>query len=171
MKAANTLAKCNRVTCSNWLLFHVFSICQMLVNFSVFTPFDSFSCRPEKLSGLVCTATARSRHTWIIVPARLAEMVWCTKFHPHSWIWMIFTSVLVGSSPRSYWFTSAIRSKYLFILYRSVAQNLSDVWRSTLEIGTAQLRRNRAESTVLICESFSCRHKSYLVQWPPRSNV
>ena len=60
MKAAKTLAKYIGVICSHWLLFHAFSICQMLVNFSVFTPFDSFSCRPEKLSGLVCTATART---------------------------------------------------------------------------------------------------------------
>ena len=59
---------------------------------------------------------------------------------PSSLLNITFTSVLVGSSPRSYLFTSAIRSKYLFTLYRSVAQNLSDMRRSTLEIGAAQLR-------------------------------
>ena len=61
MKAAKTLAKYNRVTFSHWLLFHAFSIYQMLVNFSVFALFDGFSCRHEKLSGFVCTATARNR--------------------------------------------------------------------------------------------------------------
>ena len=29
------------------------------------------------------------------------------------------------------------KSKYLFILHQSVAQNLSDMWRSTFEIGAA----------------------------------
>ena len=61
MKAAKTLAKYIRVICSHWPLFHAFSICQMLVNFSVFTLFDGFSCRAKKLSGFVCTATARTR--------------------------------------------------------------------------------------------------------------
>ena len=32
------------------------------------------------------------------------------------------------------------RSEYLFTLHQSVVQNLSDMWRSTFEIGTAQLR-------------------------------
>ena len=40
--------------------------------------------------------------TSITLRARLAERIWLTKFH-HSWI---FTSVSVGSSPRSYLFTS-----------------------------------------------------------------
>ena len=61
MKAAKMLAKYIGVICSHWFLFHAFSICQMLVNFSVFTLFDGFSCRPKKLSGLVCTATVGTR--------------------------------------------------------------------------------------------------------------
>ena len=40
--------------------------------------------------------------TSITLRARLTERIWLTKFH-HSWI---FTSVSVGSSPRSYLFTS-----------------------------------------------------------------
>ena len=176
MKAAKTLAKYIRVICSHWPLFHVFSICQMLVNFSVFTLFDSFSCWHEKLSGLVCTATARTRVSYSHLK-HCAGRGWlrgfgalnrplpssknphfqnearCTTFllkmsficmrmkkdfHIKGWAptlvliqrpggtrkWlipssllnMIITSVLVGSSPRSYLFTSAVRSKYLFIL-------------------------------------------------------
>ena len=52
-------------------------------------------------------------------------------------------------------------------------EHLSDMWRSTLEIGGAQFRsvtdRNRTEITVLMCKQklsplwFSCRRKSYPV--------
>ena len=38
-----------------------------------------------------------------------------------------------------YWFTSA-ESEYLFKRHQSMAQNLSDIWRSTFEIGAVQLR-------------------------------
>ena len=53
------------------------------------------------------------------------------KPSPHSWV---FTSVSVDSSPRSYLFTSATGRIRVHI-----AQNLSDIWRSTFEIGVGQL--------------------------------
>ena len=56
---------------------------------------------------------------------------------PHFWI---FTSVSVGSSPRPYVFTSAT-VRIVFTQQQSItmAQNLSEMWRSTFKIGAAQL--------------------------------
>ena len=58
-----------------------------------------------------------------------------------------------------------LRAEYLFTLHQSVAQNLSDVWVSTLETGEAQLRSvaDIAEITVRTTKQkpypvwFSCR--------------
>ena len=61
---------------------------------------------------------------------------------PHSWI---FTCVSVGSSYLSATYLLPLRSIFLFTLHQSVAQNLSDMWRSTFEIGAAQKsRRNHS---------------------------
>ena len=49
-----------------------------------------------------------------------------------------FQTVSVLTSPQSYLFTSAT-VRILFTLHQSLAQNLSDMWRSTLYIGAAQL--------------------------------
>ena len=40
-------------------------------------------------------------------------------------------------------YSLAIRFGYLFLLYQSVSQNLSDMWRSIFEIDTTQCRRLR----------------------------
>ena len=63
------------------------------------------------------TWTSRS-HTSNIVPKWLAERVWYTKSRFYFWI---FTSVLVGSSPRSFTYISSTAtklggSKWMFVL-------------------------------------------------------
>ena len=63
------------------------------------------------------TWTSRS-HTSNIVPKCLAERVWYTKSRFYFWI---FTSVLVGSSPRSFTYISSTAtklgvSKWMFVL-------------------------------------------------------
>ena len=70
--------------------------------------------------------TSRS-HTPNIVPARLAERDWCTRFR---------SSLLNNNDLSLSWFQSSQRSKNVFTL----AQNLSDMWLSTLENGAALLR-------------------------------
>ena len=70
--------------------------------------------------------TSRS-HTPNIVPARLAERFWCTRFQ---------SSLLNNNYFSLSWFQSSQRSKNVF----TVTQNLSDMWLSTLENGAAYLR-------------------------------
>ena len=43
------------------------------------------------------------------------------------------------------------RSEYLFTLHKSVVQKLSDMWRSTFKIGTAQLRSVTKMATQSLC--------------------
>ena len=43
------------------------------------------------------------------------------------------------------------RSEYLFTLHQSVVQNLSDMWHSTFEIGTGQLRSATKMATQSLC--------------------
>ena len=45
-----------------------------------------------------------------------------------------------------------LRPEYLFTLHQSVAQNLSNIWRSTFKNGASLRYRNSAEVTVLMCE-------------------
>ena len=110
----------------------------------------------EKPSGIVWTATAQSgtsrSHTSNIVPRRLAERVWWTKFQ----------SLLLNICSRLSGFQSSLLLIYFrdgpnrFSLHQSMAQNLSDMWRSTFEIGrpgaASPRHRNRAATTVLVCE-------------------
>ena len=56
---------------------------------------------------------------------------------PHS---SIFTSVSVGSWPRSYLFTSAMGRIGVHTAPKKTQTQLSDMWRSTFEINAAQLR-------------------------------
>ena len=77
------------------------------------------------------TGETSCSHTSNITPEQLVERVWCTKFSPHSWI---FTSAPWIS------FLALTYSLPLLTLRHTVAQNLSDMWRSTLEIGALQLR-------------------------------
>ena len=72
---------------------------------------------------------------------------WCTKCHS-SLLNIYFR--LSGS----YSFTSA---EQVFTLHRSVAQNLSDMWRSTFEIGSAQLR---FVTEIAPLEQFLCVNRS-----------
>ena len=82
-----------------------------------------------------------------IVPERLAEKMWFYK--SQSLLLNIFTSVSVGSSPLSFLFPSATVRIPVYTAPRCSAelsppppprkQNLSDVLRSTSEIGTAKL--------------------------------
>ena len=112
----------------------------------------------------------RRSHTSNIVPARLAESVWCTSlnFRPYSWI---FTFVSVGSSPRSYLHTSATGRLGVHTAPKYDAKPIKYVplhfWDRR---DAASLRhRNCSATTVFVCErkpylvSFSWRHKSYLV--------
>ena len=55
----------------------------------------------------------------------------------HSWIYFSF---LVGSSPRSYLFTSGTGWVRVFTLHQGMEQILSDIRRSTFEIGAVQHR-------------------------------
>ena len=50
-----------------------------------------------------------------------------------------------------------LRSEYLFTLRQTVAQNLSDIWRSTLEIGAAHLR---SVTEIALKSPFSCVNRS-----------
>ena len=74
----------------------------------------SFSWRHEKVSRVVWTATARGvgegtrrSHTSNIVPPRLAERVWCTKFHfstpdyllPCQWVPVLAPTYLLPRRP------------------------------------------------------------------------
>ena len=109
----------------------------------------SFSCRDVKLSGIVWTATAPDWNRSFIhiehsaAPGRLAERVWYTKLQSS---FLYFRPKRVPVLAPAY--SLPLRSQYLFKRHQSVAQNLSDRWRST--IGTASFRyRNRAEITAL----------------------
>ena len=113
----------------------------------------------EKPSGIVWTATAQSgtsrSHTSNIVRPRLAERVWWTKFQ----------SPLLNICSRLSGFQSSLLLIYFrdgpnrCSLHQSMAQKLSDMWRSIFEIGrpgAASLRhRNRAATTVLVCEQMT----------------
>ena len=129
----------------------------------------------EKLSGIVWTATGRKlehvvhdythrtprRNGW---PRGFGEL----NPIPHSWIllpsqWIVVIALTYSLPPRS---------EYLFTLHQYVAQNLSDIWHSTFEIGAASLRHgNRTEITVLMCEQephpvlFSCLPKPSGIVW------
>ena len=75
----------------------------------------------------------------------------------HSWT---ITSVSVLTSPHSYWFTSATVRIPLFTLHQSLAQNLSDEWRSYLYIGAAQLR---SVIEIIVPKSpFLCEDRSFI---------
>ena len=80
---------------------------------------------------IVWAATARGgrsrSHTPNIVPVRLAERVWCTRSQ---------FSLLNNNYLSLSLFQSSQRSKNVFTL----AQNLSDMWLSTLENGAVLLR-------------------------------
>ena len=71
---------------------------------------DSFSafCAPRKAIRYSMNSSVPGHKSFTrtsnITSARLGERDWCMKFSPHS---CKFTSVSVGSSPRSYLFTSA----------------------------------------------------------------
>ena len=67
--------------------------------------------------------TSRS-HTPNIVPVRLSERVWCTRFQ---------SSLLNNNYLSLSWFQCSQRSKNVFTLHQSMTQNLSDMWLSTLE--------------------------------------
>ena len=129
----------------------------------------------EKLSGIVWTATGRKlehvvhdhthrtprRNGW---PRGFGEL----NPIPHSWVllpsqWIVVIALNYSLPPRS---------EYLFTLHQYVAQNLSDIWHSTFEIGAASLRHgNRTEITVLMCEQephpvlFSCLPKPSGIVW------
>ena len=129
----------------------------------------------EKLSGIVWTATGRKlehvvhdhthrtprRNGW---PRGFGEL----NPIPHSWVllpsqWIVVIALTYSLPPRS---------EYLFTLHQYVAQNLSDIWHSTFEIGAASLRHgNRTEITVLMCEQephpvlFSCLPKPSGIVW------
>ena len=92
--------------------------------------------------------TSRS-HTSNIVPRRLAERVWWTKFE----------SSLLNICSRLSGFQSSLLLTYFrdgpnrCSLHQSVAQNLSDMWRSTFEIGRpgAASPRDIAPSQPFLC--------------------
>ena len=68
---------------------------------------------------------------------QLALRVWFFKSNPDTWI---FTSFVVGPVLFPTYSPSPL-CEYLFMLrHQSVAPTLSDMWRSTFEIGVAQLR-------------------------------
>ena len=99
---------------------------------------DSFSTQHEKRFGTVWTATAQN---WNKLFTRIEHSTmqsgWPRRsgaldLSSHLWI---STSVSVGTSPSSYSFTSATE-----IDIRRNSRSLSDMWRSTSEIGAAQLR-------------------------------
>ena len=101
---------------------------------------DSFAWRHEKPFGIVWAAralggTSRS-HTSNIVPAKLAESVWCTKFQ--------------SSLLNIYFRLSGFQSSILLIYFRDgpnrcshcnkIWQKTYPIWHSTFEIGAAPLR-------------------------------
>ena len=70
-----------------------------------------------------------------------------------------FQTVSVLTSPQSYLFTSAT-VRILFTLHQSLAQNLSDMWRSTLYIGAAQLL---SVTEIIAPKSpFLCENRSFI---------
>ena len=82
-----------------------------------------------------------------VVIWELYERVWCTKFQSSG----IFTSVSVGSSPRSYLFTSAKVRMVFTPKYDTKPVRYVTLLRDRR--GAVSLRhRNRAEITVLVCE-------------------
>ena len=108
----------------------------------------------EKPSGIVWTATAQSgtsrSHTSNIVPRRLAERVWWTKFQ----------SPLPNICSRLSGFQSSLLLIYFrdgpnrCSLHQSMAQNLSDMWRSTFRDRPAL--RSFAPSQKTRCHNRSC---------------
>ena len=76
-------------------------------------------------------------HTSNIVPAWLAERIWCTQFQS-SLLNIYFRPSGFQSSAPTY--PLPLRSEYPFILHQRVTQNLTDMWLSTFVIGAAQLR-------------------------------
>ena len=109
----------------------------------------------EKPSGIVWTARAQDgtsrSHTSNIVPRRLAERVWWTKFQ----------SPLLNICSRLSGFQSSLLLIYFrdgpnrCSLHQSMAQNLSDMWRCTFEIGrpgaASPRHRNRAATQPFLC--------------------
>ena len=92
-------------------------------------------------------------HTPNIAPAWLAERIWCTPLNSslHSWI---FTSVLVGSNPRSYLSTSAT---VWIPVYTAPKSDTEPIRYVTLhfrdQCGAASIRhKNWPATTVLVCE-------------------
>ena len=79
-------------------------------------------------------------HTWSIVPAWLDGRVWCTKFHPHCWIF--------------YFRLSGFQASRLLIHFRcgpNTCSYCSKVWYITYSpICDAPLSRNRAKITILV---------------------
>ena len=131
----------------------------------------AIACRGghEKPSGIVWTATAQGgtsrSHTSNIVRRRLAERVWWTKFQ----------SPLLNICSRLSGFQSSLLLIYFrdgpnrCSLHQSMAQNLSDMWRSTFEIGRpfAASPRHIAPSQPFLCANrsaiwyhFGCDAKS-----------
>ena len=86
------------------------------------------------------TATARGGtfrlHASNIVPARLVETVWCTKFQS-SLLHLLPSQCVPVFAPT---YSLPRRTELVFTLHQSGAQNLSHMWRSTFEIGVAQSR-------------------------------
>ena len=71
---------------------------------------------------------------------QLALRVWFFKSNPDTWI---FTSFVVGPVLFPTYSPSPL-CEYLFMLrHQSVAPTLSDMWRSTFEIGVAHLRSSK----------------------------
>ena len=91
----------------------------------------SVNSNGTELEQVVHTHRSSCRSGW---PKRFGEL----NPSPHSWI---FTSVrqLVHSSLLLIHFRYGPNT-YLFTLHHTVAQNLSNIWRSTFEISAAQLR-------------------------------
>ena len=87
------------------------------------------------------------KHISNIQPARLAEGIWYTKCHSS------LPNIYFRLSG-SYSFNSA---EQVFTLHRSVAQHLSDMWLSTMEIGSAQLR---LVTEIAPLEPFLCVNRS-----------
>ena len=72
----------------------------------------------------------------------------------HTWI---FVSFLVGSSPRSYLFTSATGWVRVFTLLQGMEQILSDIRRYTFEIGAVQ---HRSVTEIAPPRQFLCVNRS-----------
>ena len=125
----------------------------------------TISWRQEKPSGISLGRHTHTIHTHVpagVVIWELYERVWCTKFQSSG----IFTSVSVGSSPRSYLFTSAKVRMVFTPKYDTKPVRYVTLLRDRR--GAVSLRhRNRAEITVLVCEQ-----KTYPVwlSWRRKSN-